>query len=104
MQTSVRIPMSVYRGVAVDPYFLWMYGDHGFACAAHASVMSSVNKKRSMPRWLGPPDKNIVPVLDLSSCEDGTLLVCTPDRLANAVYRVDLKTPSLGDGQRLIIE
>jgi hypothetical protein len=103
-QAAVRIPMSSYSGIAVDPYFLWMYGRDGFACATHASVMSCVNKKCSMPRWLGPPDKNISRVLDLSSCEDGTLLVCTPDRLANAVYHVDFKTPSLGDGQRLIIE
>jgi hypothetical protein len=103
-QAAVRIPMSVYRGVAVDPYFLWMYGDHGFACATHASVMSCVNKKRSMPLWLGPPVGNLAPVLDLSSCEDGTLLVCTPNRLSNAVYHVDFKTPSLGEGQRLTVE
>jgi hypothetical protein len=74
-QASVRIPHSVYSGIAVDRYFLWMYGRDGFACATHASVMSCINKKRSMPVWLNPLSGNIAPVLDLSSCEDGTLLV-----------------------------
>ena len=84
MQADVRIPMSSYSGIAVDRYFLWMYGKDGFACATHASVMSCINKKRSMPNWLGPPANNIARVRDLSSCEDGTLLVSglDPDRLS----------------------
>lgn len=103
-QSSVPIPMSVYSGISVDPSFIWVYGREGFVCATHASVMSCINKKRGMPLWLGPPAKNLSPVLDLSSCEDGTLLVSTPDRLATALFHVDFKTPGVGEGQRLIIE
>jgi hypothetical protein len=101
---AVRVPHSVYSGIAVDPYSLWMYGRDGFACATHASVMSCITKKRSMPLWLNPVTNNIAPVLDLSSCEDETLFVSTPDRLATAVYHVDFQTPSMPDGGRLRVE
>jgi hypothetical protein len=105
-QNTVRIPHSAYSGIAVDPYFLWMYGRDGFACATHASVMSCINKKRSMPLWLNPLtlSQNIAPVLDLSSCEDGTLLVSSPDSLSTAVYHVDFKTASMPEGGRLSVE
>src|SRR5262249_31268456 len=88
-QKTVPIPMSVYTGIAVDSHFLWAYGRDGFVCATHASVMSCIKGKRSMPRWLGPPTPNAYPVLALSSCEDGTLLVSTPNNLSTTVYSVD---------------
>lgn len=93
----VPIPMDAYSGIAVDPYFLWMYGPGGFACATHASVMSCINKKLAVPRWLGGKDNpgNIAGVLDLYSCEDRTLLVSTADNVSTAVYRVDLTKMTL---------
>jgi hypothetical protein len=91
------IPMDVYSGIAVDSYFLWMYGRDGFACATHASVMICINKKLATPRWLGGKDNpgNIAGVLDLYSCEDRTLLVSTADNVSTAVYRVDLTKMTL---------
>ena len=104
-QGQVPIPMDVYTGVAVDSKYLWVYGQHGFACATHASVISCINGKRPMPLWLGNGQKKNIPnVIDLSSCEDGTLLVSSPDSLAMSVYHVDFKTPDVGEGERLSIE
>lgn len=101
----MQIPFKVYSGIAVDPYLLWVYGKEGFACATHASVMSFINRKRSMPLWLIPdPGSNIVPVLDLSSCEDKTLLVSSPDHLSTAVYHVDFKRASKPEGRGLRVE
>jgi len=103
-QFAVPIPMGSYTGIAVDSTFLWAYGRDGFVCATHASVMSCTAGKRSMPRWLGPPDKfNLSRVIDLSACEDGTLLISTPERLATTTYHVDFATPNIGEGQRLTV-
>jgi hypothetical protein len=104
-QWRVTIPYGTYSGIAVDPYFLWVYGKDGLACATHASVMRCIEKKRTAPRWLGNgnPDTTNFTVLALASCADGTLLVSTPDKLRAAVYRVDFAAPQ-GDGMGLVID
>ena len=91
-QYSVPIPMNVYSGIAVDPHFLWMYGPYGFACATHASVLGYINGTRTpIPLWLGNGQPNNIPnVLDLSSCEDGTLFVLGPNNQAvTSAYHID---------------
>jgi hypothetical protein len=101
----IPIPFGTYTGVAVDPEYVWVYGKDGFACATHASVISCLGKHRPMPWWLGNgKDKNLAPVVDLSPCEDGTMLVSTPQRLFMSEYRVDLATPGLREEKRVIIE
>ncbi len=42
-------------GIAVDPYFLWVFGPRGCACATHASIMSALARKRDGPLWLETP-------------------------------------------------
>jgi hypothetical protein len=101
-QTTVPSPWESYNGIAVDSQFLWVYGSEGFLCATHASVMSCVAQKRPMPRWFGLPERNLSPVLDLSSCEDDTLLVSTPDRLATGAYHVDLG-PTSYEGEHAMV-
>lgn len=104
-QKTVPIPMDSYTGIAFDSYFLWVYGKDGIACATHASIMSCITNKRSTPRWLGPPTtNNMTDVIDLSPCEDSTLLVSTSGPLSTAVYRVDFATPNLEDKQRLTVD
>ena len=102
----VPSPAGSYTGIAVDPYLLWVFGPNGCACASHASIMSYLDKKRGAPNWLSvpaidellhegdrsasgdgnhwttpsgtrPPFRGVV---DLSSCEDGTLFVSADKR------------------------
>ncbi len=100
----VASPMHTYSGVAVDPYFLWVYGDQGFACATHASVMGCIEKKRPAPRWFPHHPSNIASVRDLSPCEDNTLFVSTSDRLSTGVFSLDLTTHGKSDDQRLTVK
>ncbi|MBX9844314.1 MAG: hypothetical protein K2Z80_21150 [Xanthobacteraceae bacterium] len=104
-QWRVAIPYGTYSGIAVDPYFLWVYGKDGFACATHASVMRCIEKKRTAPRWLGNgnPATTGFNVRALASCPDGTLLLSTPDKLRAAAFHVDLAAAQ-GDGMGLIID
>lgn len=106
-KTYVPIPMRAYSGIAVDPHFLWMYGIDGFACTSHASVMSYMNGTRSgTPLWLGNgQSKNIANVLDLSSCEDGTLFVLADNnRCVTSAYRVEFNRPDKGIGEWVVID
>lgn len=99
----VRSPWEAYSGIAVDPYFLWVFGTSGFACATHASVLKSIQSNGATPpRWLNGPsldsllyDGNQYPgnrderegsipphpgLADLSPCEDGTLFISLTTR------------------------
>ena len=55
----VPSPWGSYTGIAVDPYYLWVFGTGGFACTAHASVMRCISDQakdtNSKPRWLMGP-------------------------------------------------
>jgi hypothetical protein len=48
----VPSPWGSYTGIHVDPYYLWVFGPYGFACATHASVISCVQGQRPSPRWM----------------------------------------------------
>jgi hypothetical protein len=96
----IPAPHSSYTGIAVDPYYLWMYGNDGFACTTHASVMSWIrgNDRYQVagglrsPLWMSSDrsGNHKGHVLALASCEDGTILLSSPDGLYTAVYRTDL--------------
>lgn len=100
----VPSPWGSYTGIAVDPYYLWVFGTGGFACTTHASVMRCISDQakdtNSKPRWLmgpsidqllwdgpqyfdsneaksWPPTKGLV---DLSPCDDGTLFISLTTR------------------------
>lgn len=88
-QYSVQTPWSSYTGISIDQHFLWLYGTggQGQMCTSHASVMSHLNNK---PRWLGSSRCYGGDLLDLSSCEDGTVLIVATDNHAScANYHVD---------------
>jgi hypothetical protein len=85
----LTVPMASYRGVAVDPYCVWIFGDHGVVGATHASVQATLLKKRSSPNWLGPPQNNKSSIVDVSECGDGTLTVISGSELFNGLYRID---------------
>ena len=87
-----------YNGIEVDPYYLWVFGSKGFACATHSSVIQCKNGILPTPKWITynfkwtdfaqaptapkitqPADqdnwvKNLN-VLSLCPCPDGTLAV-----------------------------
>jgi hypothetical protein len=54
----VPTPWGDYSGIEVDPYYVWVYRPHAVVCATHASVISCIQGKRKMPRWMehGPND------------------------------------------------
>ena len=100
-------PWSTYSGVEVDPYYLWVFGPTGFACATHASVIKCLQKKIPKPSWIEfhpndilgdqsndgggnmwlvdgyeirggrPPLKGLI---SLSPCTDGTLFISLYNR------------------------
>lgn len=98
----VTSPWSDYRGIAVDDYYLWVFGPTAFACASHASIIKCVNGKTATPRWVGHapsivgdlthPTGNmrwwdlngnssqsypaVQGVISVSPCQDGTVTVC----------------------------
>ncbi len=48
----VPTPWGDYSGIEVDPYYLWVFRPHAVVCATHASVISCIQGKRKMPRWM----------------------------------------------------
>lgn len=96
----VPSPWTEYRGLGVDDHYLWVFGSGGFACATHASVMRCRKKEIDRPRWMehypndllysekyhedqkkvtrpAPPLRGL---LDLSPCDDGTLVAAIAKR------------------------
>ena len=100
-QHTVPAPIGSYRGISVDPHFLWVYGGGGqnFWCATHASIMSCFNKKRQAPLWLGDGKVRRAmnldrEVFDVSSCPDGTLLVASATSLSTSPFHVEFNGPA----------
>jgi len=98
----VTIPMKSYRGVAVDSYCVWIFGEEGLICATHASMQAYFLKKRAAPNWLGPPKNNKRSIVDVSVCGDGTILLCDGSELFNGLYRIDFAKANPQD--RLTVE
>jgi hypothetical protein len=94
----VPSPWGSYGGIDVDPYFLWVFGPWGMACATHASVISCLRGLIDKPRWMthspdaliGDRDAHeenkwwdrqrktrtyppLIGIRSLSPCKDGTL-------------------------------
>lgn len=111
----VPSPWGTYAGVAVDPYYLWVFGTGGFACATHASVMKCIKDKEknpsATPRWLMGPsldyllydgnqypgnreekDGTIPPhpgLVDFCPADDGTLFISLTTRKIDRQLRTD---------------
>lgn len=104
-----------YNGIEVDPYYLWVFGSKGFACATHTSVVQCKNGKLPSPRWItykfkwadfsqssNPPNLtqpadqenwvNSLNILSLCPCADGTLSVSLQNNsFWTANYEIRLK-------------
>jgi hypothetical protein len=82
----VRAPWPNFRGIGVDRGYLWVYGAADIACATHTSIRKAL-KEHGIPSWMAykgfPPgvveklslDGNrLNGLVDLSPCDDGTLV------------------------------
>lgn len=85
-----------YNGIEVDPYYVWLFGKHGIACATHASIIKCrQDKNKGMaaagPSWIyhkGPEKFTAPEVMSLYPCIDGTLLVSMLDNIYTADYEI----------------
>jgi hypothetical protein len=83
-----------YNGIEIDPYYVWLFGKGGIACATHASMIKCRQGKIKKPSWIyhdfdkqvfaNPPE-----VITLSPCVDGTLLVSMLGEIYTADYKID---------------
>ena len=83
---------SSYNGIEVDPYYVWVFGKGGIACASHASMIKCRQGKMKAPSWIYHDfDKQFkVPeVRSLSPCVDGTLFVAMQGQIYTADYKID---------------
>lgn len=82
-----------YNGIEVDPYYLWVYGKGGIACASHASMIKCRQGKIAQPTWIYhdfDQQFRAPEVISLSPAGDGSLLVSMLDDIYTADYRIDL--------------
>jgi hypothetical protein len=80
-----------YNGIEVDPYYLWVFGKGGIACATHASMIKCRQGKIPRPAWIYHDfDKQFSnpEVISLSPCVDGTLLVSMLTDIYTADYSI----------------
>ena len=80
---------STYNGVAVDPYYVWVFGKGGIACATHASMIKCRQQKSRTPAWVYhdfPAPFKAPEVHALSPCVDGTLVVAMQGDIYTADY------------------
>jgi hypothetical protein len=75
---SVRSPWDRYSGIAVDSRHVWVFHPGGFACATHASVLSTVaGAKAQWMEYQLPPswrdELSPIGLIFLSPCDDGTI-------------------------------
>ena len=83
---------SGYNGIEIDPYYVWLFGKGGIACATHASMIKCRQGKIKAPTWIYHDfDKQFKQpeVKSLSPCVDGTLLVAMLDKIYTADYKID---------------
>jgi hypothetical protein len=88
-----------YNGIEVDPYYLWVFGKDGIACATHASIMKCRRDQTERPSWIyhdfdkslwqsGQPPE----VISLYPCADGTLVASMLSDIYTADYEIDRKS------------
>ena len=83
---------TTYNGIEIDPYYVWLFGKGGIACATHASMIKCRQGKIKAPNWIYHDfDKQFTQpeVRSLYPCADGTLLVAMLDRIYTADYKID---------------
>jgi hypothetical protein len=98
----VPAPYSVFKGIGVDQGYLWVFGSGAVACATHTSVMKCLKGKIAKPSWMvyliperllyeNDRAKNEIDpgyskplsgLIDLSPCDDGTLVASLDTREA----------------------
>jgi len=83
-----------YNGIEVDPYYLWVFGKDGIACATHASIIKSRQGKITRPTWIYHDfDNQVFPsepeVTSLCPCADGTLVANIQGNIYTADYEID---------------
>ena len=81
-----------YNGIEVDPYYVWVFGKGGIACATHASVIKCRQGKLERPSWVYHDfDKTFQApeVVSLYPCADGTLVVAMQDDIYTADYSIN---------------
>jgi hypothetical protein len=81
-----------YNGIEIDPYYVWLFGKGGIACATHASMIKCRQGKIKAPTWIYHDfDKQFKApeVRSLYPCVDGTLLVAMLDEIYTADYKID---------------
>jgi hypothetical protein len=82
-----------YNGIEVDPYYLWVFGKDGIACATHASIIKCLQNKFKLlrPSWIFvkemPYDRS-PDVTSLFPCEDGTLVAVIEGNIYTADYEI----------------
>ena len=84
-----------YNGIVVDPYYIWLFGKGGIACATHASMIKTRQGKIKRPSWIYHDfDKQFSApeVISLCPSADGTLVVCMLNEIYTADYKIDQKT------------
>lgn len=84
-----------YNGIEVDPYYVWVFGKGGIACATHASMIKARQGKIKRPSWVYLDfDKQFSApeVISLCPSADGTLVVCMLNEIYTADYKIDQKT------------
>lgn len=97
--TDIPSPWDRYNGIEVDPYCLWVFGEHGLACATHASVMQCKKGTIGSPGWITFKTdwSDGFNVRTLSPCEDGILAVGSDQPMHGGLvlwtgdYRIDLE-------------
>jgi hypothetical protein len=83
-----------YNGIEVDPYYLWVFGKDGIACATHASIIKCRQGKIARPSWTyWYFDNKIFPpegpeVTSLCPCADGTLVTNIQGNIYTADYKI----------------
>jgi hypothetical protein len=91
----VRAPWPDFRGIGVDQGYLWVYRGGHIACATHTSIRKALKENRA-PSWMayqGFPNSVVGKLVDqkqnpswlsglvdLSPCDDGTLLAAFTER------------------------
>ena len=102
-QMPVPDTMLTYTGIAVDRYYLWVFGDNGIACTTHASVYNFI-KNRRQPLWMRPEEKKDMNfVIDLSSCIDDRTILVSSREMYTAAFNVLFPTAEL-QGGRIVID
>ena len=96
-QGALLPPWKNFRGIAVDSRYLWVFNGEAIACMSHSNCRRSVDARDASPRWMtyqipnvpGMPQGAKSRLLDLSPCDDGTLLAVrnVPVGLAVPLHR-----------------